>query len=121
MESTVRERSKTSRNYTVAVTSTAWVYQNVNVNTNAKTQELPKIVTIDNTSEEDVMVKFMNSDEGNAADRTGIIVAKNQSKTFEIEEDKGERPVFRTGIRLVAGSTAITIYVSCQDYILERV
>jgi len=121
MESTVRERSKTSRNYDIGMNSVSWVYQNVNVNTNAKTQELPTIITIDNADEEDVLVKFMNSDEGNATDRTGVVVAKNQSKTFEVEIEKGERPIFRIGARLVSGSSSVSVYASCQNYVLERV
>lgn len=121
METTVRERKKTSRNYDIGVNSTSWVYQNVAINIGSKTQELPTIVTIDNSDEEDVLVKFMNSDEGNATNRTGIVVAKNQSKTFEVELNQGERPIFRIGVRLVSGSASVSIYASCMNYVLERV
>ncbi len=111
-------RKKESHIYSISITSTSWVYQDLGINANSKTQELPSEITVDNNSSYDIHAKLMDSTEGDATSRTGFFVAKNQSKTMYIEDD--ELPFCRMALRLDTGSASITINASGDKYILSR-
>jgi hypothetical protein len=113
-------KQKEARNYIVNTSSaTTWTYQDLNINTNAKTEELPTILVIHNPTNEDVIYKVMDKSEGNATSRTGNILPATQSISIAIEED--EKPFYRIGIKLRSGSVSTDIFVNGLKYDLQRV
>ena len=113
---------KDANPYTLSASSaTVWAYQNLNINTNAVTEDLPTQVLVQNAGAIDIEVKFMDKTEGNADSRGGTRVLAGNSVIFEIEKEKDEKPYYRVGVKLVSGVIASAVYVNSLKYNLQRI
>jgi len=104
--------------YTLAPASTSFVFTDLAINDDGQSYEAPESVTIDNDTGQDLYIKLMDKNEGEASSRLGVKVANNQTKTFEVEKD--ELPFYKIGARRVSGSGALSLIVSAQKFVYQR-